>query len=126
VIQRANRSIFGLGGGVVTRDVSRAIRVSSALNAGTVYVNCYSESRPLSPLPASLPISLHVRSSIASSSSLPHNFDRFSRADVFDVAAPFGGFGESGIGRELGEYGLHEYIEVKTVIIAVDPATPAQ
>jgi acyl-CoA reductase-like NAD-dependent aldehyde dehydrogenase len=43
--------------------------------------------------------------------------------DVFDVAAPFGGFKQSGIGRELGEYGLHEYIEVKTVIMAIDPAT---
>jgi len=37
--------------------------------------------------------------------------------DVVDAAAPFGGFKQSGIGRELGEYGLHEYSEVKTVII---------
>ena len=42
--------------------------------------------------------------------------------DVFDVAAPFGGFKESGIGRELGEYGLHEYLEVKNVIVSIDPA----
>jgi aldehyde dehydrogenase (NAD+) len=35
--------------------------------------------------------------------------------DVFDAAAPFGGFKQSGIGREMGEYGLHEYTEVKTV-----------
>ncbi|MBU7586119.1 MAG: aldehyde dehydrogenase family protein [Nostoc sp. TH1S01] len=37
--------------------------------------------------------------------------------DVFDAAAPFGGFKESGIGRELGEYGLQQYTEVKTVTI---------
>merc|ERR1711939_415031 len=37
--------------------------------------------------------------------------------DVFDVAAPFGGFGESGHGRELGQYGLENYTEVKSVII---------
>jgi aldehyde dehydrogenase (NAD+) len=37
--------------------------------------------------------------------------------DVFDAAAPFGGFKRSGIGRELGEYGLQNYIEVKTVTI---------
>jgi len=37
--------------------------------------------------------------------------------DVFDAAAPFGGFKQSGIGRELGEYGLKAYTEVKTVII---------
>ena len=37
--------------------------------------------------------------------------------DVFDAAAPFGGFKLSGIGRELGEYGLQNYTEVKTVTI---------
>lgn len=37
--------------------------------------------------------------------------------DVFDAAAPFGGFKQSGIGRELGEYGLEHYSEVKTVTI---------
>jgi len=37
--------------------------------------------------------------------------------DVFDAAAPFGGFKQSGIGRELGEYGLSQYTEVKTVTV---------
>jgi len=32
---------------------------------------------------------------------------------------PFGGFKQSGIGRELGEYALHEYMEVKSVIVKV-------
>jgi aldehyde dehydrogenase (NAD+) len=39
--------------------------------------------------------------------------------DVFDAAAPFGGFKQSGIGRELGEYGLAAYTEVKTVTMAL-------
>lgn len=37
--------------------------------------------------------------------------------DVLDVQAPFGGFKESGIGRELSEYGLQQYSEVKTITI---------
>jgi aldehyde dehydrogenase (NAD+) len=37
--------------------------------------------------------------------------------DVFDAAAPFGGFKMSGIGRELGEYALELYTEVKTVYV---------
>jgi aldehyde dehydrogenase (NAD+) len=39
--------------------------------------------------------------------------------DVFDAAAPFGGFKMSGIGRELGEYALANYTEVKTVTMAM-------
>jgi len=39
--------------------------------------------------------------------------------DVFDAAAPFGGFKMSGIGRELGEYALQLYTEVKTVTVAL-------
>ncbi|MGE3182582.1 MAG: aldehyde dehydrogenase family protein [Phycisphaerae bacterium] len=37
--------------------------------------------------------------------------------DVFDAAAPFGGFMQSGLGRELGEYGLQAYTVVKTVTV---------
>lgn len=35
--------------------------------------------------------------------------------DVFDAAAPFGGFKMSGMGRELGEQALSNYTEFKTV-----------
>lgn len=76
VIKRANNTNFGLAAAVWTSDVKKAHRVSNALRAGTVWVNCY---------------------------------------DVFDAAAPFGGFKQSGIGRELGEAGLANYTEMKTV-----------
>jgi aldehyde dehydrogenase (NAD+) len=39
--------------------------------------------------------------------------------NVLDTRAPFGGFKLSGIGRELGEYGLQQYSEVKTVIVGL-------
>jgi len=37
--------------------------------------------------------------------------------DVFDSTTPFGGFKDSGLGRELGEAGLRNYLETKTVVI---------
>ncbi|HSY73157.1 MAG TPA: aldehyde dehydrogenase family protein [Alloacidobacterium sp.] len=37
--------------------------------------------------------------------------------NILDTRAPFGGFKQSGSGRELGEYGLQQYTEVKTVIV---------
>ena len=42
-------------------------------------------------------------------------------AQVFCASAPFGGYKMSGIGRELGEDGLFNYIEKKTVIMKMDP-----
>lgn len=78
VVRRANDSRYGLGAGVMTNNIDRAIRMVNELRAGTVYVNCY---------------------------------------DVFDAATPFGGYKDSGIGRELGPYGMNAYTEVKTVVM---------
>jgi aldehyde dehydrogenase (NAD+) len=78
VIERANKTMYGLAAAVWTKDISKAHAIANSVRAGTVWVNCY---------------------------------------DVFDAAAPFGGFKQSGIGRELGEYGLQQYTEIKTVTI---------
>jgi len=78
VIERANRTAYGLAAAVWTKDIGKAHAIADNVRAGTVWVNCY---------------------------------------DVFDPAAPWGGFKQSGIGREMGEYGLSQYSEVKSVII---------
>jgi aldehyde dehydrogenase (NAD+) len=78
LIERANKTMYGLAAAVWTRDISRAHQIANNVRAGTVWVNCY---------------------------------------DVFDAAAPFGGFKQSGIGREKGEYGLQQYCEIKTVMV---------
>jgi acyl-CoA reductase-like NAD-dependent aldehyde dehydrogenase len=77
-IAMANDSRFGLAAGIWSKDISRVMRVSSAMQAGSVWVNTY---RALA------------------------------------AQAPFGGFKESGIGRERGEAGLMEYLTTRNVMI---------
>jgi acyl-CoA reductase-like NAD-dependent aldehyde dehydrogenase len=36
--------------------------------------------------------------------------------NVISVRSPFGGFKDSGIGRECGEQALENYLETKTII----------
>lgn len=42
--------------------------------------------------------------------------------NIFDPALSFGGVGESGLGRDLGEEGLLGFCESKSVVIAIAPA----
>jgi len=49
VIARANRTQFGLGSGVWTRDVSKAHRLAKGIRAGSVWVNCYQAMDPAVP-----------------------------------------------------------------------------
>ena len=80
VIKRANNTTYGLAAGLFTKDLDKAITVSSALQAGVVWVNCYM---------------------------------------MLSAQCPFGGFKMSGNGRELGEHGLYEYTELKTVAMKI-------
>jgi aldehyde dehydrogenase (NAD+) len=49
LVQRANATMFGLGSGVWTRDVSKAHRLAGAIRAGSVWVNCYQAMDPAVP-----------------------------------------------------------------------------
>jgi succinate-semialdehyde dehydrogenase/glutarate-semialdehyde dehydrogenase len=72
-----NDSRFGLGSGVLTRDLARGERIAAdELDAGLAFVN------------------QNVRS---------------------DARLPFGGVKESGYGRELSEFGIFEFCNIKSV-----------
>ncbi|KAL6318977.1 hypothetical protein AAG906_001450 [Vitis piasezkii] len=75
-IELANDSSYALAGAVISDDLERCDRVSKALNAGIVWVNC---SQPCF------------------------------------YQAPWGGNKRSGFGRELGPWGLDNYLNVKQV-----------
>lgn len=73
-IAMANDTIYGLGGGVWSRNPDRAMNVATRLRAGTVWINEW---------------------------------------HLISERAPFGGYKQSGIGREFGTDGLKEYTEAK-------------
>jgi len=77
-IALANDSRYGLNAMLFTEDLSRAHRVSAALRAGTVWVNCFF---------------------------------------VRDLRAPFGGVGDSGMGREGGNFSREFFTEPKAVVM---------
>jgi len=80
-IERANATCYGLAAGILTNDINTGLKFSQAVQAGSVWVNCYDHT-------------------------IAHT--------------PFGGFKQSGHGRELGPEGVKDYLEVKTVTIAID------
>ena len=78
VIAMANDSDYGLGGGVFTTNLNRAIRVARGIRTGRVWVNTY---------------------------------------NTFPAGATFGGYKESGIGRETHKTILEAYTQKKNIIV---------
>ncbi len=79
-IRQANATPYGLAAAVWTSDMSKAIRTSRALRAGTVHVNQY---------------------------------------DNDDITVPFGGYKQSGNGRDKSLHAFDKYTELKTTWIQV-------
>lgn len=73
-VAMANDSIYGLGGGVWSKNKERAMSVAKRLRTGTVWINEW---------------------------------------HLISEKAPFGGYKQSGVGREFGIEGLKEYTEAK-------------
>jgi phenylacetaldehyde dehydrogenase len=78
LVRKANDSVYGLGAGVWTNDLTNAHALAHAVKAGTVWVNCY---------------------------------------NLVDSSSPFGGYKESGWGREMGRYAMDLYSETKSIWI---------
>jgi aldehyde dehydrogenase (NAD+) len=49
VIERANKTNFGLGSGLWTRDVTKAHKLARGIRAGSVWINCYQAMDPAVP-----------------------------------------------------------------------------
>jgi len=61
-----------------------------------------------------------VGTALAAASDLEAGTVWINCYDNFDMAAPFGGFKESGWGREKSEYALENYTQVKCVMVPMD------
>jgi aldehyde dehydrogenase (NAD+) len=49
VIERANKTNYGLGSGLWTRDVGKAHKLARGIRAGSVWINCYQAMDPAMP-----------------------------------------------------------------------------
>jgi acyl-CoA reductase-like NAD-dependent aldehyde dehydrogenase len=96
VIKRANDTCFGLGAGVITKDCNLKKKQKIKYLLIIIFL---------------------VTRGLTFAQQLQSGSVWINDYDVVCNQAPFGGFKQSGYGRELGRYGLEEYYEVKTIVI---------
>ena len=101
VIERANNSNFGLGAGVITKDCKKKKRKES---------ESFEEHS----------ICILVSRALQFAEQLQAGSVWVNQYGGLQFPAPFGGFKQSGHGRELGRYSLESYYEVKTVLIKIE------
>ncbi|WP_169778666.1 aldehyde dehydrogenase family protein [Campylobacter curvus] len=78
LLKMVNDSEYGLGGGIFTQDITKALRVARSMETGRVWINTYNQ------IPA---------------------------------GSPFGGYKNSGIGRETHKIILEHYTQMKNIMI---------
>ena len=94
----ANDSIYGLGGGVVSTSDSRAFNVARQIRAGLVTVQKVG-TEPLAD----------VGPGGGQGPGWGSTFTGIGQSGAF------GGFKQSGLGREWGRHGLEDFTEVKNL-----------
>jgi acyl-CoA reductase-like NAD-dependent aldehyde dehydrogenase len=97
-VRLANDSIYGLGGGVESASTARAFNVARRIRAGTVTAQGVGNAPAHDPGPGG---------------GQGPGWGQ-SVAGIGQSGA-FGGFKQSGIGREWGRHGLEEFTEVKSI-----------
>ena len=106
----ANDTVYGLGAGVWTRDMHQAYQVPRAIQAGRVWVNCC-EWPPfeLGHGPSANRLNPCLLASCAALSD-----------HAYPAHAPFGGYKQSGFGRETHKMMLNHYRQTKNMLISLD------
>jgi aldehyde dehydrogenase (NAD+) len=97
-IRIANDSIYGLGGGVVTANTARGFNVARQIRAGNVSVQTAGPE-------------------VTNFATLGGAGPGWSseKSDRIGITGVFGGFKQSGVGREWGHHGIEEFTELKTI-----------
>ncbi|VDK47304.1 unnamed protein product [Cylicostephanus goldi] len=115
-VEIANDTTMGLAGGVFTKDLGRAYRVIDRLHAGSCFVNTFNDD--------TIPCCSLVISGKKETSGFNNLVKNFTHTAVSAPFVPFGGYGDSGFGRENGTAAIDHYTQIKSVIVSTAKTLP--